>query len=134
MNLHNTNLGILILRFSLGILMIFHGISKVINGVDGLVSKFSSMGLPGFIAYGAYLGEFVAPILIIIGFRTRIAAFFLSTTMLIAICVAHSADIFTVGKGGGWAIELPAMYLLAGIVLMFTGAGNYSVSRASKWD
>ena len=134
MGLHNTNMGILILRLSLGGLMLFHGIGKIVKGVDGLVAKFSETGLPGFIAYGAYIGEFIAPILVILGFRTRIAAFFISLTMLIAICIAHSADVFTVGKSGGWAIELPAMYLLAGVILMFTGAGKYAVSQGSKWD
>ena len=134
MKLHNTDLGILILRLSLGILMLFHGFAKLLNGVEGMAEKFSNTGIPGFIAYGVYVGEVIAPVLLIIGFRTRLAALLYSFTMLVAIVLAHTSDILATGPSGGWAIELPMMYLLGGIVLLFTGGGKYAVSHTRKRD
>ncbi len=52
----NNDLGLLILRLSIGILMLFHGISKMIYGIDFIEGLMSSKGLPGFFAYGVYVG------------------------------------------------------------------------------
>lgn len=134
MKLHNTDLGLLILRIALGGLMLFHGIAKLAKGVHGMADRFSNAGIPGFIAYGVYLGEVLAPVLILIGFRTRLAALLCSFTMLVAIILAHSSDITKVGPSGGWAIELPMVYLLCGVALLFTGSGKYAVSHTKKWD
>jgi putative oxidoreductase len=47
--------------------------------------------------------------------------------MVFAIFLAHSADIFTLGKTGGPIIELPLIYLLVSVSIMFIGAGKYSL-------
>ena len=129
----NNDTGLLLLRLTIGILLLFHGIAKLTNGVSGLQETFAENGLPTFFAYGVYLGEVIAPLMIIFGFRTRIAAMLLSFTMLVAIVLAHGDDLFSLGKSGGWAIELPVLFLMGGVVLFFTGAGKYAVSR-KKWD
>jgi putative oxidoreductase len=129
----NNDTGLLLLRLTIGILLLFHGIAKLTNGVSGIQETFAENGLPTFFAYGVYLGEVIAPLMIIFGFRTRIAALLLSFTMLVAIVLAHGDDLFSLGKSGGWAIELPVLFLMGGVVLFFTGAGKYAVSR-KKWD
>lgn len=128
------NTGLLILRLSIGGLMLFHGIHKLINGVDGLVGMFSNMGLPGFIAYGAYLGEFLAPIFIIIGYRTRLASLFVAATMLVAALTAHADDVLKIGDHGEWALELIGLYLFGAFSIFFLGAGKFAVSSSNKWD
>lgn len=128
------NTGLLLLRLSIGGLMLFHGIHKLINGVDGLVGMFNSMGLPGFVAYGAYLGEFLAPIFIIIGYRTRIASLFVAVTMLVAALTAHADDILKIGDHGEWALELIGLYLFGAFSIFFLGAGKFAVSSSNKWD
>lgn len=70
----NTDLGILILRLSVGILMLLHGIAKLSHGAEGIEQMLAASGLPSFIAYGVYVGEVIAPLLIILGLGTRAAA------------------------------------------------------------
>jgi putative oxidoreductase len=129
------DIGKLFLRLALGGLLIFHGIAKLGHGVAWMAGPLGQVGLPGFIAYGAYVGEFVAPILVIIGFLTRPAALIIAFDLFMAIFLVGRERIFTVGQSGGWAIELEAFYILTGLALFFLGAGKYSVSRGrTAWD
>ena len=57
----NLDTGLLILRLTLGILMLFHGIAKITNGVGGIEGMLTSKGLPAFLAYGVYVGEVIVP-------------------------------------------------------------------------
>lgn len=129
----NTDLGLFILRISVAIMMLLHGIAKF-KGVSGIEGMLSNAGLPAFFAYGVYITEVIAPILIIIGFRTRIAAIVFASGAITAMLLAHSADIFTITKYGGWGVELLGLYLFASIALIFTGGGRYAVSSSNKWD
>lgn len=128
------NTGLLILRLSVGVLMLLHGISKVINGLGWIKESLASMGVPEFVAYGVLVGEILAPLFIIIGFRTRAFAAIFMFNMVVAIAMAHTADIFSLSNTGGWSIELPALYLLAALSLVFTGAGKYAVSSSKRFD
>ena len=74
--LKSNDIGILIIRLSVGLILLPHGISKLINGVDWLGGLLSNVSLPPIMKYGVYIGEIVAPILLVIGYRTRIAALF----------------------------------------------------------
>ncbi|MFY9074561.1 GntR family transcriptional regulator [Malaciobacter mytili] len=123
----NENIGKLILRLSIAGLMLFHGFFKLFNGIDGIKFLVTQAGLPEFIAYGVYLGEIIFPILIIIGLFTRISSLFFALTMVFAIFLAHSTDIFTLEETGGLVIELPLIYLLISISIIFIGAGKYSL-------
>ncbi len=130
----NYNAGLLILRLTMGILMLFHGYGKILHGVGGIADMLSGKGLPGFIAYGVYIGEVIAPLLMIVGYRTRLAALIFSFNMVIAVLMAHSRDIFALTEHGTWAIETPGLFFLGGLVLVFTGGGKYAVSSKSWWD
>ena len=113
--------------------MLFHGFFKLFNGIDGIKFLVTQAGLPEFFAYGVYLGEILFPILIIIGLFTRISSLFFALTMVFAIFLAHSNDIFALGKTGGPVIELALIYLLASISIMFIGAGKFSLdAKCSK--
>ena len=78
--------------------------------------------------------QIVAPMLLIIGWRTRIAAFVYAFNILFATLLVHSEDLFKIGSHGGWAVELQALYFIAAVVLIFTGGGKYAVSRLSIGD
>lgn len=130
----NNDIGLLLLRLTIGVLLLFHGTAKLFNGVSGIQETFAENGLPTSIAYGVYIGEVIAPLMIILGYRTRIGGLLIAATMLVAIILAHGDDLFSVGKSGGWAIELPVLFLMGGVVLFFTGAGKYVVSSTRKWD
>jgi putative oxidoreductase len=122
----------LLLRFTVAFLMLFHGVHKITHGVSFLEGMFLEMGLPGFIAYGVYLGEVIAPVMLIIGCRVKIASLLIIMTMIVAVGLAHTADIFTLGKHGQWAIELPMFYILASAAILLQGAGRYSVEYYFK--
>lgn len=130
----NNDLGLLILRITVSVLMLLHGISKFSGGLDFIKSMLSEKGIPEFIAYGVLVGEILAPIAIIIGFRTRIAAAIFAFNCLVAVLMAHSAEIFTMGEHGGWALELIGLYFFGALALFFTGAGNIAVSKNNQWD
>lgn len=130
----NEHIGKLILRLTVGGLMLPHGIAKIFKGVEGMKTMLGEHGLPAFIAYGVYLGEVVAPLLLIIGFRSRLASLFVLATMLVAIALVHASDIFALAKGGGWGIELQALYMFGSLAVLFLGGGKYAVSSSNKWD
>lgn len=130
----NTDAGLFVLRVSLGILMLLHGLAKLTHGVEGIGQMLSAAGWPSWIAYGVYIGEIVAPILMIVGYGTRMAAAVFAFNMVVAIAMAHAGDLFTLGRTGGWAIELQALYLFGALALMFTGGGKYALSRRRWWD
>ncbi len=130
----NSDIALLILRISLSGLMLLHGIGKLLHGVGGIEQMLQGMGLPSFFAYGVIVGEVVAPLLILVGWRTRIASLIFAFNMLVAVLMAHASQIFTLSPQGGWAIELPALYFLVSLALCFTGAGKYALSSHSVWD
>ena len=114
--------------------MLFHEISKLSNGIDGLVAMFDRQGLPGIIAYLVYLGEVVAPVLVLIGYRTKLASVAIAITMVVAMIIAHADEILKLGDHGEWALEVLGLYLLGAIALFFLGAGKFAVSSSNKWD
>lgn len=125
------DMGKLVLRLSVGVLMLLHGIFKLQNGVGGIAGMLGSQGLPGFLAYGVYLGEVVGPVLVIIGLYTRVGAVLIIGNMLVALALAHSQELFSLGSMGGWALELQGMFLFGAVAIELLGAGKYSVGGVS---
>lgn len=130
----NQNLALFIQRVLVGFLLLFHGIANLTSGYAFIKSVFAGYGMPEFFAYGAFVGEIVAPLLIIAGYRTRLAALVLVFNMLVATLLAHAGDIFALNQYGGWAIELQAFYLFGGLVVFFSGAGPLAFSKNNYWD
>jgi putative oxidoreductase len=121
--------GKLILRLTVGVLMLLHGVAKVSGGVGGIGGMLQSAGLPAALAYGAYVGEVLAPLLVIVGFYARIGALIMVVNMLFAIGLAHMKDIFLLSKTGGWAIELQAFFLFTALAVALIGPGRYAINR-----
>ncbi|MCH9812805.1 MAG: DoxX family membrane protein [Epsilonproteobacteria bacterium] len=117
----------LILRVSVGVMMLFHGASKVLHGTGFIEGMLTDKGLPAFMAYGVYVGEIIAPILLIIGFYTRISAAILAFNMVVAIGLVHMGEILKLTEHGAWAIELQMFYLVTAVVIFLLGAGQYSL-------
>lgn len=117
----------LLLRLSLGGLMMFHGIHKLIHGIGGIKAMTVSAGLPEFFAYGVYVGELIAPLFIILGLYARVAAAVLGLNMIVAIGLAFG---FSLGldKHGGLLIELPLMFLIMSILVILLGSGRFAVN------
>lgn len=121
--------GKLILRLTLGILLLLHGIAKISGGVDGLEKVVAGAGLPSVLAYGVYVGEVLAPLLVIFGFFARFGAAIIVVNMVFAIFLAHRADLFLLTRSGGWALELQGFFLFTALALVFMGPGRLGINR-----
>ena len=133
--LRNNDLGLLLLRLMVGGLMLFHGVHKLIYGAAGIEGMLAGIGLPGFLAYFSLAAELAASILIVLGAWTRVAAVVMAGNMVVAILMAHLPVIFSVDPAtGGWAIELPMLYLLGAAVLCLTGGGKYALTKGHVTD
>jgi putative oxidoreductase len=122
-------IGKLMLRLSVGGLMLPHGIAKIFRGVEGIATRFADAGLPGQLAYLVYLGEVVAPVLMIVGFWSRVGAALVAGTMVVAVWLAHMDDVFALTRGGGWGVELQALFFFGAVASALLGPGRYGLSR-----
>ncbi|MCW8895773.1 MAG: DoxX family protein [Sulfurimonas sp.] len=118
----------LVLRLTVGVMILFHGVDKIINGIGGVKHLTVNAGLPEFFAYGVYFGEIVVPILIILGVYARIASLVLAFNMLVAIFLAYGGSLFTLGKHGAPLFELPFLYLIMSVIIFMIGSGKYAVN------
>ena len=130
----NADIGLLILRFSIGLMMLLHGIAKISHGVDGIAGMLNGIGLPGWIAFGVYMGEVVAPLFMMAGFRTRLASAVFIVNMLVILFIAHGSQLFSLSPMGGWVLELQGLYFFGAVALFFTGGGKYALSSKNSWD
>ncbi|MCF6201605.1 MAG: DoxX family protein [Hydrogenimonas sp.] len=121
--------GKFLLRLVLGLLLLFHGIHKMLYGIGGVEALLAAHSLPGWIGYGVYVGEVLAPIALIAGMYTRIAALVIAFNMAAAIALAYGTKIFSLGSHGGLAIELPLLYLAGALAIAMIGGGRIGL----KW-
>jgi putative oxidoreductase len=127
--LENADLGKLILRLTLGGLLLFHGIAKLFNGVGFIEAELASHGLPAVLAYGVFIGELVAPLMVILGYQTRIGALLIVFNMLVAIALVHAHQLMSLGSNGGLALELQGFFLFTALSVIFLGPGRYKLKN-----
>lgn len=126
------HLGKLVLRLSIGGLMLFHGIHKLIYGFDMIGDLLVKNHLPREMMWGVLAGEVIAPVLMIIGWMTRSAAALVAFTMAMAMYLVFRENLFVLDSNGALPYELTLIYLLGAIAIMFLGAGRISISGIQK--
>lgn len=119
--------GKLVLRVTLSILILLHGIAKITGGAGFITGMVANAGLPAVLGNLVYVGEVVAPLLVLFGIWARAGALVIAINMFVAILLVHTADIFKIGETGGWALELQGMFLMTAVAVSLLGAGRYSV-------
>jgi putative oxidoreductase len=120
------NIGLTVLRIITGVIFIAHGSQKIFGmGFDGVAGGFAQMGIPMAEILGPFVAllEFFGGFALIAGLLTRLTAFGLGSTMIVAILQVHLPNGLT-GQGG---FELPLSLLGAAFMLALTGAGSWSV-------
>ena len=122
------DVGKLVLRLALGVLVLLHGVAKLRGGLDPIEGMVTAQGLPGVLAYGALLGEVLGPLMLIAGFYGRIGALLIAINMLFAIGLAHVGQLGQMNEQGGWALELQGMFLFSAVALALLGPGRSSVN------
>ena len=127
--LRNDAAGKLVVRLTVGILMLFHGVSKILHpgSVEFIGGKLGEAGLPALLAYGVYVGEIVAPLMILLGVLSRVGGLIIVINMLFAILLVHTGDILALTEHGGWRLELQAFYLFGALAIVFLGSGRYAI-------
>ncbi|MBR5622658.1 MAG: DoxX family protein [Opitutales bacterium] len=122
-----TDAALLLARLGVGGMMLLHGIGKLTGGIVWLEQLLQLNGMPAFLAYGVYLGEIVAPLMLIVGFAVRPAAFILLVNMVFAVGLTHADDLWLLSPQGGWMLEVQGLYMLFAVMLMLSGGGRFSV-------
>jgi putative oxidoreductase len=127
--LNNDAAGKLVLRLTVGLLTLFHGVGKLLHpgSVDFIGGKLAGMGMPEILAWGVYVGEIIAPLMIVLGIMSRLGGLLVVINMLFAIGLVHMGDIFALTDHGGWRLELQGFYLFGALAIMLLGSGRYAV-------
>jgi putative oxidoreductase len=123
------DIGKLILRLMLGSMMLFHGFHKVAHGIGFIESSLNSHSLPEFLAYGVYVGEILAPIFLIIGWKSKFWAGIIGINMLVAIYLTQLGSFIKIGSHGAWAVETTMFYLFTAIAIVLFGSGKYAIMK-----
>lgn len=117
------DIGMAFLRISMSFLMLSHGFPKFQKLISGDFAFGDPIGIgeaPSLIL--TVIGEFICPILIIIGFKTRLAAVPTIITMFVAAFIVHGTDSFDIK-------EKAVLYLVGFISIALLGPGKFSVDK-----
>lgn len=123
------NVGKLILRLSLGLVFLLHGIGQLANGDGGLEGMVLSAGLSGPLAYGVFLGEVLGPVLLLIGWYARIGALLMALSTIFAILPLDLKALIALDWLDEWALGLQGIFLLTTTALALTGPGEYAINE-----
>jgi putative oxidoreductase len=121
--------GVLLLRFTVAGLMLFHGVAKFTRGIDGIAELLEQAGLPWWFAFGVFVGEIVAPLLVIAGVWVRWAALIIALNMVAAVWLAHPQDLLALSPTGGYRLELQAFFLFCSLSIAWLAGGR----RGDRW-
>lgn len=130
------DVGKLILRLTVAVLLGFHGVSKLKHGIGWLAGPLHAHHLPMFIGYGVYVAEVIAPILLILGIFTRPAASVIVFDMVMALVLVVQGKAFDIQpQGGAIGAELQFLYLFSALAIAFVGSGRFAISKGrGRWD
>jgi putative oxidoreductase len=123
--------GKLVLRLTVGVLLLFHGIHKALTGIGDIKQMVAAHGLPDMLANGVYLGEIVGPALVVAGLFSRAGAGLIVINMIVAVVLAGMGNILKINPFGGYALELEMFYLFGGLAVLLLGAGRLGLGGAN---
>jgi len=121
-----SDLGLLLLRLSFSAMLLTHGYGKFLRLFEPDIKFMDFLGLGATVSlFLAVLGEFIAPILIMIGYKTRLVTLFPIVTMAVAAFIAHADDPFA-------KKEKALLFLFGFIAVALCGAGKYALDQRFK--
>ncbi|MFA5556918.1 MAG: DoxX family protein [Flavobacteriaceae bacterium] len=123
------DLGKLLLRVGVGGLMLFHGIFKMMHGFQGIKNLLIAKGLPELLWIGAFVGEVIGALCVLLGVFTRISALTIAIVMVFSIYLKFGMGGFELGKTGAPLVELNLLYLFSALAIFFVGGGRYALYK-----
>lgn len=134
-NVDGLNIGLLLLRVAVGLVVIAHGYNHIFGGgkIKGTAGWFESLGLkPGILhAWLASLTELGAGVLLVLGFLTPLGAAGVVGVMVVAWITNHAKNGFFIFRPGeGW--EYVGVLTVCGLALGATGPGEWSIDKVAK--
>ena len=118
--------GVLVLRLSLGVMFIAHGLLKImVFTLPGTVQFFQSVGFPGYLAYVVAFAELGGGVLLILGVYARWTALALIPILLGAAFVHWGNGWVFSAPNGGW--EYPLYLAVTAFALYLLGDGPYAL-------
>lgn len=120
----NYDLGLLVLRVGVSALMLTHGFPKLIQLIEGNTAVVGDpIGVGSLVSsILVIISEVIAPVLILIGLKTRLAAIPAAITMAVAAFMVHGADPLA-------KKEMALLYLIAFVAIALMGAGRFSIDK-----
>ena len=117
------DVGLAFFRISISAMMLTHGLPKFQKLIAGDFEFGDPLGIGAAPSlFLAVIGEFICPILVIIGYKTRLASIPTAITMLVAAFIVHTADPFG-------SKEKAFLYVVAFITIALLGPGKFSIDR-----
>jgi putative oxidoreductase len=128
----STQLGITVLRVSLGVMWIAHALLKLlVFTLAGTAQYFASIGFAGWLAYPVFAAELLGGIALLLGVYARQAALALVPVMAVAAWVHLPNGWVHTSAGGGW--EYPVFLIAASIALWLLGDGAAAIKRSARF-
>lgn len=128
----STNLGITLLRVSLGVMWIAHALLKLfVFTLPGTVAFFQSVGLPGFLAYPVFAVELLGGFSLVLGIYARQVSLALVPVMAVAASVHFGNGWVHTSPNGGW--EYPVFLTIASVALWLLGDGAFAARQSSRF-
>lgn len=126
----STQLGIAVLRVSLGVMWIAHALLKLlVFTLPGTAQYFASIGFAGYLAYPVFAAELLGGIALLLGVYARQAALALVPVMAVAAWVHLPNGWVHTSTGGGW--EYPVFLIATSISLWLLGDGAAALKRST---
>jgi len=127
------SLALLLVRFPLGLDMFVHGYQKVTN-IPGTMRYYDGLGVPHPLAWLAIIAEFCGGLGLMIGMLSRIAAFGVGCTMVVAVFLRHLPYGYLMNWHGGLPFgtegyEYHTLAVGMALAVMLEGAGSFSIDR-----
>jgi len=137
----SADLGLLLLRFAVGGVMVAHGVQHVFGlwggvGMTGLRNALTAFGFRNVnvLAWVTALTELVGGAAVVLGLFTPLAAAGLLALMINAVLLKAVNGFFIAGPPGAGSVELEVVLGLGAAALVLTGAGRIALENGRTWN
>ena len=128
------DIGRLLARLTVSLLLLFHG-AEFLRGDRKIFQIMKANGLPEFLAYGAVIGEVIAPLCAILGIYTRLAGLAMAFFLFVGVVLFHRDHLFMLSeKRDAYYLETQVFFLVGGLIVALLGQGRFGLGVGGIWN